>query len=59
MALGADFYVELFAKLQNPGVLVHINQRPNEIPDAIPFSQDRVHSAYDPLYAQSFWRLLL
>lgn len=55
----ADFYVELFAKLQDLGVLIHINERPNEIPDAIPFSQDRVHSAYDPLYAQSFWRLLL
>ncbi len=55
----ADFYVELFAKLQDLGVLVHINERPNEISDAIPFSQDRVHSAYDPLYAQSFWRLLL
>jgi hypothetical protein len=55
----ADFYVELFAKLQNLGVTVDINERPNDIPDAIPFSQDRVHSAYDPVYARNFWRLLL
>lgn len=55
----ADFYAGLFAKLQDLGVLVHICERPNEIPNAIPFSQDRVHRAYDPLYAQRFWRLLL
>lgn len=55
----ADFYVELFVKLQDLGIRVHINERPNEIPNAIPFTQDRVHSVYDPLYAQSFWRLLL
>jgi Family of unknown function (DUF5996) len=39
--------------------LVHINEHPNEIPDAIPFSEDRIHNAYDPVYAQTFWRLLL
>ncbi len=55
----ADFYVELFAKLQDLGVLVRINMRPNEIPDAMLFCQDRVHRAYDPVYAQNFWRLLL
>ena len=27
--------------------------------DAIPFSQDRVHSAYDPAYANRFWRALV
>jgi hypothetical protein len=32
---------------------------PVEIPDAIPFDRDRIHAAYDPIYAQRFWRILL
>jgi hypothetical protein len=32
---------------------------PNEIADAIPFSEDRVHAAYDAEYAIRFWRVLL
>ena len=32
--------------------------KPNEIPDAIPFAEDRVHRAYDRDYANRFWRVL-
>ncbi|HXB38118.1 MAG TPA: DUF5996 family protein, partial [Acidimicrobiales bacterium] len=30
-----------------------------EIPDAIPFEQDRTHAAYDRDYANRFWRILV
>ncbi len=55
----ADFHAELFGKLRELGVFLLINERPNEIPDAIPFTEDRVHDAYDPVHVQSFWRVLL
>jgi hypothetical protein len=32
---------------------------PNEIADAIAFSEDRVHAAYDAEFANRFWRVLL
>ena len=32
---------------------------PNEIPDAIRFSEDQVHASYDRDFAQRFWRILL
>jgi hypothetical protein len=32
---------------------------PNEIPDAVPFNKDTAHKAYDPEYANRFWRVLL
>ena len=38
---------------------VHIDEIPNELPDPIRFSEDRVHAAYDGEYAQRFWRVLL
>ncbi len=45
--------------LEELGIPVHINDRPCEIPGAIPFSQDRTHGSYDAEYAQRFWRVLL
>jgi hypothetical protein len=38
---------------------VTINRRPNEVPEAVPFDEDDVHRAYDPDYAQRFWRALV
>ena len=35
-----------------------INGKPNEIPDAVPFAEDRVHASYDRDYANRFWRVL-
>jgi hypothetical protein len=55
----AEFYAGLMAALGELGIVVRINRMPNEIPDAVPFDQDRVHSAYDPDYANRFWRVLL
>jgi hypothetical protein len=55
----ADFYARVIELLKSVRVAVSINQRPNEIPDPIRFSQDRVHSAYDAAAAHRFWRALV
>jgi hypothetical protein len=55
----ADFYAEVMGRLRGLGLETHIWSMPVEIPDAIPFEQDRDHAAYDPEYAQRFWRALV
>jgi hypothetical protein len=55
----ADFYAAVMAVLAELDVPVRIHTTPNEIPDAIPFEQDRVHAAYDPAAATRFWRALV
>lgn len=55
----ADFYQELMRLLGELGIQVKIHSKPDEVPDPIPFAEDRVHHAYDPEYAQRFWRVLV
>jgi len=55
----ADFHRDLFARLSSLGLAVHIKMKPNEIPDAVRFDQDRTHAAYDPAAAARFWRVLV
>ncbi len=55
----AEFYRELMAVLRSLGIEVRINTTPCEVPDPIPFEQDRTHAAYDPEYANRFWRILV
>jgi hypothetical protein len=55
----ADFYHELFARLKALGLDITIRTTPNEIPDVIPFEQDRVHGAYDAEQVTRFWRALV
>src|SRR4029077_19326094 len=55
----ADFYAAVMASLADLGISVAISEYPCEIADALRFSQDRVHSAYDADYVQRFWRALL
>jgi len=55
----ADFYGECMEMLRSANFGVHIWKMPVEIPDPIPFDEDRVHAAYDPAAAQKFWRILL
>lgn len=55
----ADFHHELFATLDELGVGVDIDPVPNEIEDAIPFPEDRVHDAYDPEQARRIWGALV
>ena len=54
----AEFYGDVLHALSELGIAVRINGKPNEIPDAIPFAEDRVHAAYDRDYANRFWRVL-
>ena len=55
----AKFYAQLMQSLSELGVEVRINELPNEIPDAIPFSEDQIHASYDRDFAQRLWRILL
>jgi len=55
----ADFYEELMARLRSLGIDVAIWTVPVEIGDRTPFEQDRGHAAYDPEYAQRWWRSLV
>ena len=54
----ADFHREYLELLHSLGLDVRIHHRPNEIVDAVPFSEDLAHSSYDPAAAHDFWRAL-
>ncbi len=54
----ADFYQELMSTLKALGMPVTIFTKPQEVPNPIPFEQDREHASYDPDYANRFWRIL-
>lgn len=55
----ADFYRQVMDLLKETGAAVAINEMPSELTDPIPFSQDRVHAAYDAAAAHRFWRGLV
>jgi Family of unknown function (DUF5996) len=54
-----DFYTAVMKALTDLGIEVRITERPCEIPDAISFSDDRVHASYDADAAHRFWRALV
>jgi len=54
----ADFYQEFRSALATLGINVKLWPMPVEIPDPIRFDQDTTHRAYDPEYANRFWRVL-
>jgi hypothetical protein len=55
----ADFYAELMAALRALDIDVQIWKMPVEVPDPIPFDQDKVHASYDGESARRLWRILL
>ena len=55
----ADFYGATIGLLESMGAPVTINETPNEVPNPINFSDDRVHAAYDAAAAHRFWRALV
>lgn len=55
----AGFYDEVLHTLDRLGIAVTIHGSPNEVEDATPFAQDRVHDSYDPEYATRFWRVMV
>jgi hypothetical protein len=54
----ADFYAESMAMLGAAGIDVAIRTLPVEVPDPIPFEQDRVHASYDRASVERFFRVL-
>ena len=55
----AAFHDALMVALAGLEIRVRIHGRPNEVPDPIPFREDREHAAYHPGHAQRFWRVLV
>src|SRR5690242_19140363 len=55
----ADFHKELMGLLSDLSIQVNIHSKPDEVPDPIPFAEDRVHRSYDPEYAHRFWQALV
>jgi hypothetical protein len=55
----ASFYQATMAALSDLDVRVAILARPVEVPEAIPFAEDDVHSSYDAAAVQRFWTVLV
>lgn len=55
----ADFYAECMSMLRSADIDVKIWRMPVEIPNPIPFDEDRQHHSYDPEAVGKFWRILL
>lgn len=55
----ADFYQDFKSLLRSANIEVKIWRMPVEIPNPIPFDEDRVHASYDPEFVERFWRILL
>jgi hypothetical protein len=62
LALGpravADFYADVLGVLDSLGIAVELYATPVEIPNPIPFPEDRVHASYVAEHAHRFWRIL-
>ncbi len=55
----ADFRAGLLRALHELDIDVDLNDTPNEVPDAIPFSRDHETRRFDAASAERFWRVLL
>ncbi len=54
----ADFYAAVMDALGRLGLDVTISPGPSEVPDPIPFAEDRTHHSYEPEQANRFFRVL-
>ena len=55
----AQFYRAVMSALDDLGIEAHFSTTPNEVDPAIPFEENETDAAYDPEYANRFWRVLL
>jgi hypothetical protein len=55
----ADFHADILAALRSLGIEVSISRMPSEIPNAVPFDEDRLHAMYDADQVQRFWTALV
>ena len=54
----AEFYADFKSNLRALGIDTEIRAIPDEVSDPIPFAEDTVHAAYEPEWANRFWRVL-
>ncbi|MEA2615626.1 MAG: hypothetical protein QOE72_1409 [Chloroflexota bacterium] len=55
----ADFYHRVMDALRELDLEVSIHATPVELPEVIPFPEDRLHRTYEPEHASRFWRALV
>jgi hypothetical protein len=55
----AEFYWEFMSALRSLGIEVAIYAKPVEVPNPIPFAEDRLYRAYDREAVERFWRILV
>jgi hypothetical protein len=54
----ADFYADFMSNLTALGIHAGFRPIPDEVGDPVPFAEDTVHKAYEPEWANRFWRVL-
>jgi hypothetical protein len=54
----AEFFRDVMAALDRLGFAVTISPGPSEVPDPIPFAEDRTHQSYDAEHVNRFFRVL-
>jgi hypothetical protein len=55
----AEFYTEFMDVLHSLGIDVSIYAKPVEVPDPVPFADDRLYRAYDAAAVRRFWQILV
>jgi hypothetical protein len=55
----ASFHAATVAALAELGIIVVIDEMPNELPDPVRFSEDSAHASYDPDAVGSFLQILV
>ena len=55
----ATFHAATMAALAELGIIVVIDEMPNELPDPVRFSEDSAHASYDPDSVRRFLQILL
>jgi Family of unknown function (DUF5996) len=55
----ADFYAAVMGQLSSLGLATHIDPKPNEVTQAIPFHDDVAPRPYDPDQAARLWRVMV
>ncbi|MES2194640.1 MAG: DUF5996 family protein [Pseudomonadota bacterium] len=55
----ASFHAAVMAALAELGIVVTIDEMPNELPDPVRFSQDTRHASYDPDAVGRFFQILV
>lgn len=55
----SEFYFELMKLLGTMGISVKINTMPQEIPNPVPFPDDKKHHSYNRQYVKNFHKILL